>query len=66
MKINAGEMDRVLRIITGIISMAVGMTYHAGIIPLGMAILVTGIIGWCPLYSVFGASTTSIGEQIQN
>lgn len=66
MKTNAGEMDRILRIIVGIIIIATGMTYQAMIIPIGMIILITGIIGWCPFYQFFDVSTTSIEEQIQN
>ncbi|HLN18684.1 MAG TPA: DUF2892 domain-containing protein [Patescibacteria group bacterium] len=64
MRVNIGEGDRVFRILSGIIIIALGMTYQSTLILLGMIILITGLIGWCPLYQLFKISTASIEEQI--
>lgn len=58
MKTNAGTMDRTLRIVAGgaLIAMAatgvVGLWGWIGVVP-----LLTGAIGNCPLYSLFGINT---------
>ena len=63
MKINVGTIDRIARVIVGVvlIAFALGFLWPAtgwnwvggiGIIP-----LVTGAVGTCPLYSVLGMST---------
>ena len=55
---NEGTIDRALRIALGIILLAlvfVGPQTPLGWI--GIIPLATGLIGWCPLYRVFGFST---------
>lgn len=58
MKINEGTIDRALRIIAGLALL--GMAY-SGIIGawgwIGVMPLLTGIIGICPAYSIFGMRT---------
>jgi hypothetical protein len=58
---NEGSFDRVLRVIAGVVLLALFFMYPGaswrywtliGIIP-----LLTGLVGWCPLYSMFGLST---------
>lgn len=62
MKPNEGSVDRWLRVIVGaalIIAYfvapqgAYSWLYWLGLIPLA-----TGLIGWCPLYTVLGIKTT--------
>lgn len=55
---NVGTVDRGIRIVLGIILLALtvygpktGWGY-IGLIP-----LITGVMGWCPLYSILGMST---------
>ncbi|MDR9499008.1 MAG: DUF2892 domain-containing protein [Hydrogenovibrio sp.] len=56
---NIGQVDRWLRIILGIALIAaaatnvLGMWAYIGIIPLA-----TGLIRWCPVYSLLGMQTT--------
>ncbi|WP_457592888.1 YgaP family membrane protein [Hydrogenimonas sp.] len=57
-----GEQDRLSRIVAGIILLGfAGITGNVvgwlGIIP-----LVTGIIGWCPIYGPFGINTCDTGH----
>lgn len=60
-KSNVGTADRVVRIVVGIVLLALFFLYPAaswrywaliGIIPLA-----TGLVGTCPLYSMLGMST---------
>ena len=58
MTINEGGIDRALRIVVGLglISLAfLGPQTAWGWI--GLVPLVTGIVGWCPAYSILGVRT---------
>ncbi len=55
---NVGTIDRVIRIIVGLVLIAlvfVGPKTPWGWI--GVIPLVTALIGWCPAYSIFGIRT---------
>lgn len=58
MRMNVESVDRIIRIVAGlgILSLAfVGPKSawaYLGVVP-----LLTGLIGWCPPYSIFGFST---------
>ncbi len=57
-KVNVGSVDRVLRIVLGIVLLAlvfVGPKTMWGLI--GVVPLVTGLFRTCPLYSLFGIRT---------
>lgn len=60
MKTNEGSLDRIIRVIIGLIVLSLwfvlqGNAKYFAII--GLIPLITGIIGWCPLYSIFGINT---------
>ncbi len=62
MKGNENNVDRIIRVIVGLILIAVGfwaMGGTAGIIVgiIGFVPLLTGILGYCPAYGLFGFST---------
>jgi hypothetical protein len=55
---NEGNLDRALRVIFGLVLISlvfIGPQSNWGWI--GLVPLVTGLVGWCPLYRVFGLST---------
>lgn len=65
-KVNEGSMDRIIRVIAGIALLVIGFT---GIVPgvwgtvigiVGLIPLATGLLGFCPLYSLFGFSTCPV------
>ena len=68
MKINVGKIDRFLRIIIAIVIGALYFTKQisgtAAIILMILAIIfiLTGAIGFCPLYKMFGLKTTKKQE----
>ena len=58
MKINEGTIDRALRIIAGLILIWLAATGTVGVWGwIGVLPLVTGIVGFCPAYAIFGMST---------
>ena len=66
MKMNVGSADKVIRIIAGIALLSLlfileGNARWWGLI--GLVPLITGLIGWCPAYSLIGASTRPARQQ---
>ena len=58
MKINEGGIDRVLRILAGLVLIALAWTGTIDVWGwIGVVPLATGLIGWCPAYSIFGISS---------
>ncbi|RMH42959.1 MAG: DUF2892 domain-containing protein [Alphaproteobacteria bacterium] len=58
---NEGTIDRVLRVILGIALIGAYFLYpdlpYRWVLWIGIVPLVTGLVGWCPLYSVLGIRT---------
>jgi hypothetical protein len=61
---NIGKIDRLIRIAAAF-AIAFGSIY-LGVLwaILGIVILLTAIIGWCPIYAMFRLSTTKEQEDI--
>jgi len=57
MKRNVGTIDRVIRIIIGSGGLLFALTGVSNWGYLGLLPLITGVIGWCPPYSLLGIST---------
>ncbi|MBU0581073.1 MAG: DUF2892 domain-containing protein [Candidatus Margulisbacteria bacterium] len=54
---NEGNLDRVIRVILGVVIIGVGSYYQSWLGFIGLIPLITGLIGYCPLYSIFGIKT---------
>jgi hypothetical protein len=58
MKINEGTIDRALRVVAGLVLIGLAATGTVGLWGwIGVLPLVTGIVGICPAYAIFGMST---------
>jgi hypothetical protein len=57
MKTNVGGIDRILRIIVGLALLAWGWYAQNWWGAIGAVPLLTGAIGWCPMYLLVGLST---------
>ena len=62
MTLNVGGADRIIRIVLGIVLVAAGFFYLSGTLGIilgvvGLIMLVTAAIGWCPAYLPFGFSS---------
>ena len=61
MKSNVGGIDRILRIVIGLVLIGLTVTGTIGVWGwLGVVPLATGAIGWCPPYAIFGFNTCSM------
>ena len=61
MKANVGSIDKILRIIAGVLLIALAATGYIGIWGwIGVVPLVTGLFNFCPLYSLIGIKTCKI------
>ncbi|WP_019677420.1 YgaP family membrane protein [Arsukibacterium perlucidum] len=61
MKTNVGGIDKVLRIIAGVILIALAATGTIGLWGwIGIVPLLTGLFNFCPLYSVLGIKTCKV------
>lgn len=55
---NVGGIDRILRIVIGLVLIALAATGTIGVWGwIGVLPLATGLIGWCPPYAMFGINT---------
>ncbi len=64
-KNNVGKVDRIIRIVLGVL--LIGNVFYALQHPIGwigVILLITGIAGICPLYSLLGLNTKSVKEKI--
>lgn len=52
-----GKTDRIVRIVMGTAIIAAGVYYQNWLGAIGFVPLVTGLINYCPLYSLLGMST---------
>jgi hypothetical protein len=63
MKVNEGTIDRVLRAVVGLV--LIGLAYNGTFVGvwlwiggvIGAVLLLTGLVGICPAYAIFGIST---------
>jgi O-antigen ligase len=57
-KLHVGGLDRTLRIVIGLVLIALTLTGTVGVWGwLGVVPLATGLIGFCPLYPLLGLNT---------
>ena len=62
LKQNEGSTDRIIRVFVGIGLVATGLFWSTGVMQIiaygiGAVALITGVLGFCELYAVFGIST---------
>lgn len=57
MKPNVGSADKVIRIILGIVIIALGFIFQSWWGLVGIVPLLTGLFNFCPAYSLIGVST---------
>ena len=58
MKTNVGGIDRILRIVLGLVLIGLALTGTIGVWGwIGVVPLVTGFMSFCPLYTMIGMNT---------
>jgi hypothetical protein len=64
-KNNVGKTDRIIRVVLGVV--LIGNVFFALQHPigwLGVILVVTGLAGICPVYSLLGINTKSAAERV--
>lgn len=65
---NVGTIDRWLRVAAGIVLLTLGFGGFVGgtlglvFKVLGFVPIATGLLGWCPLYALFGVSSCPVAD----
>jgi hypothetical protein len=62
---NTGNVDRIIRVIVGAVlvgNVFVGLQTVLGWI--GLVLIITGLFGTCPVYSLLGVDTRTVGEKV--
>ena len=55
---NIGNIERIIRIVGGLVLIALAATSTVGVWGwLGLVPFATGLVGWCPPYSLLGINT---------
>lgn len=57
MKANVGSLDRIIRIILGVVIIALGFYFKSWWGVVGLVPIITGLLNFCPAYSLIGVST---------
>ena len=57
MKVNEGKLDRTVRIVLGLVIIGLGFYYQSWWGALGLLPLLTGLSGFCALYTLLGINT---------
>lgn len=58
MKANLGSLDRALRVVAGVVLIGLAMAGVIGVWGyLGIVPLLTGLVSFCPLYSLLGLNS---------
>lgn len=61
MKCNEGTIDRAVRVIAGLALITLAATGTIGVWGwIGVVPLLTGVVGFCPAYAIFGMNTCSM------
>jgi Protein of unknown function (DUF2892) len=64
MKTNVGNVDRILRVVLGLVLIALAATGTIGVWGwIGVVPLATAAFGFCPLYTVLGFSTCPVASK---
>ncbi len=57
MKCNVGQTERIIRILGGTLIIVIGIYFKSWWGIIGIAPIITGTIGWCPISEILGIST---------
>ncbi len=57
MEKNVGTIDRIIRIVVGLVILGIGYAYGSWWGIIGLVLILTGSLGWCPAYMPFKINT---------
>ena len=62
MKKNVGTADSIIRLIIGVIIIIIGIAFGSWWGAIGLILIITALLKWCPLYPICGISTCKVEE----
>lgn len=62
MQLNIGKLDKVVRVAVGCVIIGVAAYYKSWWGLVGVIPVATALVGFCPLYTLFGLNTTPLGR----
>ena len=62
MKRNVGSLDRIIRLALGAAMIGAGIYFQYWFGAIGLVLIGTAFMNFCPLYAMIGANTCSIGK----
>jgi hypothetical protein len=63
MRCNVGKTERVVRIIAGLVLIGFGVLWKIWLATIGVLLLLTAILAWCPVSALFGISTCRYDDE---
>jgi hypothetical protein len=57
MKANVGSVDKIVRIILGLVGILLGLVLHSWWGLVGVALILTAVFSFCPLYTLLKVNT---------
>lgn len=57
MKVNVGSADRIARLVLGVVIIVLGFVFNSWLGVIGIVPIITGLLNYCPVYSLLGVST---------
>lgn len=57
MKTNVGSVDRIVRLVLGVVIILLGIYFKSWWGIIGIVPVITGLLNFCPAYSLIGVST---------
>ena len=60
MKRNVGTVDRIIRLIAGLVIIVLGLVYQSWWGAIGIIPILTAIAGYCPPYALLGINTCRV------
>lgn len=65
MKPNVGNFDKTIRLLLAIVILSVGAYFRSWWALLAIVPFITGVMSFCPLYSIFGINTCRIKKAVK-
>ena len=69
MKFNVGTLDRSIRFVLGAVIIGAGIFYQSWWGAIGLLLIITGFIAWCPVYTLLkidsGAKSSESQEKAE-
>jgi hypothetical protein len=62
MQANIGNTEKIIRIIVGVAIIAAGVIFQSWWGAIGAIPLITGLINYCPAWSIFGINTCKTAQ----